>query len=90
MASKAVRLDAGSHVARTVSGPWAGGEPPVWGAPDGAGMQTAAHIQATGLGRVAAVAAIVATAFGLFLATAPSVQAAPQPTPAGGCGNTGC
>ena len=89
MASTADRLSAGSHVARTVSGPWAGGESPVWGPPDGAGMQTTAPIQATGLGRVAAVAAIVATALGLFLATAPSVQAAP-PTPAGGCGNTGC
>jgi hypothetical protein len=53
-------------------------------------MSTTSHIRATGLRRVAAVAAIAATATGLMLAGAPSVAlhrpAVHLAQPSGGCG----
>jgi hypothetical protein len=53
-------------------------------------MFTTSHIRATGLRRVAAVAAIAATATGLMLTGAPSVAvhrtAVHSAQPGGGCG----
>jgi hypothetical protein len=56
-------------------------------------MTITPHIRATGISRVAAVAAIVATSIGLILCGAPSTADAMPPidytSPAGGCG-TAC
>jgi hypothetical protein len=59
-------------------------------------MSTTSHIQATGPGRVAVAAAIVATTIGLILSVPPQGGGAHRAdggsswTPAGGCGSSGC
>jgi len=58
-------------------------------------MSTTSHIQATGPGRVAVVAAIVATTIGLILSVplqgaAHRADGGSSWNPAGGCGNAGC
>jgi hypothetical protein len=86
-----------SHRQRTATrvSEWLDGrESVVCGSPDGAAMQTTAHIRASGLRRVAAVMALAVTVAGLVVPSASvrahAVHTAFQHGPAGGCGTSGC